>query len=155
MTNNGTSDPNGSAPFLNIKFSVKIGDKEFIFNEASGLSTESQVTEYRAGNSAVFSTVKMPGISKYGKVILKRGIAHDARHLQTLRQEVGMNTIKRINIVIELLDESNSATFSWNLSNAFVTKLTVADVKAGAAATAISNMEIACEVIQLINAITE
>jgi phage tail-like protein len=155
MTNNGTSDPNQYAPFLNIKFSVKIGDKEFIFSEASGLSNESQVIEYRAGNSAAFSTVKMPGISNNSKVILKRGVANDARHLQALRQEVGMNTIKRINIVIELLDESNSATFSWNLSNAFVTKLTIADAKAGAAATAISTMEIACEGVQLINAIAD
>lgn len=44
------------------------------FNEVSGLDTETQVIEYRHGNSQNFSTIKMPGLQKVGNVTLKKGI---------------------------------------------------------------------------------
>ena len=34
------------------------------FQEVSGLDMKAQVIEYRAGNSQVFSTIKMPGIEE-------------------------------------------------------------------------------------------
>ena len=40
----------------------------------SGLESEAQVIEYRAGNSAIFSTIKMPGLKKVGNVTMKKGI---------------------------------------------------------------------------------
>ncbi len=41
-----------------------IGGEEMAFQEVSGLDTETEVLEYRAGNSKVFSKVKMPGMMK-------------------------------------------------------------------------------------------
>jgi T4-like virus tail tube protein gp19 len=38
------------------------------------MDVAAQIVEYRAGNSPLFSTEKMPGIAKYGNVTLKRGI---------------------------------------------------------------------------------
>ncbi|GAB7215209.1 phage tail protein [Dickeya oryzae] len=42
------------------------------FQEITGLDIEAQIIEYRAGNSPVFSTIKMPGIIKSGNVTLKK-----------------------------------------------------------------------------------
>ena len=62
-------------PLPKFHFSVDIGDqKNLAFQEVSGLDTETQIIEYRAGNSKDFSTVKMPGIKKVGNVTLKKGI---------------------------------------------------------------------------------
>ena len=56
-------------PLPKFHFSVDIGDqKDLAFQEVSGLDTETQIIEYRAGNSKQFSTVKMPGINKVGNV---------------------------------------------------------------------------------------
>ena len=51
-------------PVPKFHFTVKIGDSEMSFQEVSGLDTEADVIEYRAGNSPQFSTVKMPGLKK-------------------------------------------------------------------------------------------
>ena len=48
-------------PIPQFHFMVTLGDKgEIAFQEVSGLDTEYDVIEYRAGNSVDFSTVKMP-----------------------------------------------------------------------------------------------
>jgi len=67
-------------PLPKFYFSVDIGDMgtDLRFREVSGLETETQVIECRAGNFAgkfkVFSTIKMPGIAKFGNVTLKQGV---------------------------------------------------------------------------------
>ena len=59
-------------PLPKFYFSVDIGSQTNLpFQEVSGLDTETQVIEYRAGNNKVFSTIKMPGIAKFGNVTMK------------------------------------------------------------------------------------
>lgn len=54
------------------------------FQEVSGLDLEAQPIEYRAGNSPVFSTIKMPGPPKYlnqqEKSALKKRSSPDLPH---------------------------------------------------------------------------
>jgi len=50
------ADSNGSAqstiwPLVRFQFSIKIGSDEILFQEVTGLSSETQVIEYRVGNS--------------------------------------------------------------------------------------------------------
>ena len=53
-------------------FKVEIeGLGEIAFKEVSGLNLEAQMIEYRHGNSPEFSTIKMPGIKKYGGTSVK------------------------------------------------------------------------------------
>jgi hypothetical protein len=42
-----------------------VGKGAIAFQEVSGLDTEHDVIEYRAGNSPEFSTVRMPGLKKH------------------------------------------------------------------------------------------
>ncbi|GGH69120.1 phage tail-like protein [Filimonas zeae] len=144
------ADSNGSAqstiwPLVRFQFSIKIGSDEILFQEVTGLSSETQVIEYRVGNSQSYTAIKMPGIKKFGNVTLKKGIFQTDTKLWTMYNAIKMNTIARQTVVINLLDESNKAAMTWNLTNAFPCKMTVTDMKADANEAAVETMELAHE----------
>jgi len=136
-------------PLVKFQFSVKIGDKEAFFQEVTGLSAETQQIEYRQGNSKVYSTVKMPGIKKFGNITLKKGIFKDDKGFWELYKAVTMNQFERKTITISLLDEANAVAMSWTLANAFPCKITVTDKKSDANEPAVESMELAHEGLAL------
>ena len=140
-------------PLPKFHFSVDIGDqKDLAFQEVSGLDTETQVIEYRAGNSKQFSTVKMPGISKTGNVTLKKGIFVKDNKFWAWYSQITMNTIKRVPVIIKLLDEKGNPTMVWTLQNAWPTKITGTDLKADGNEVAVETLEIAHEGLTIANA---
>lgn len=145
MADNGAAQAATTWPLVKFQFSVKIGSDELLFQEVTGLSSETQVIEYRVGNSAVFSTVKMPGIKKFGNVTMKKGMFKDDKKLWDMYNKIKMNTFERQTVVISLLDESNGVAMSWNLKNAFPVKMSVSDLKADANEPAVETIELAHE----------
>lgn len=130
-------------PVPKFHFKATIGDKgEIAFQEVSGLDTEFDIIEYRAGNSVDFSTVKMPGLRKGSDVTLKKGMFKDDTALYDYFNETKMNTIARQTVTIQLLDEEHSPLFTWTLKNAFPMKVTGTDLNA-------QNSEVAVEEIVL------
>lgn len=149
MADDGAAQSTATWPLVKFSFQVKWDDAEYIFQEVTGLSSETQVIEYRGGNSKVYSTVKMPGIQKFGNITLKKGIFKGDKTLWDKYNLIKMNTIKRSTILISLLDESNAVAMSWKLLNAFPTKMTVSDMKADANEIAVETMELAHEGLSL------
>ena len=118
-------------PVPKFHFKVTIGDKgEIAFQEASGLDTEYDMIEYRAGNSIESSTVKMPGLRKATDITLKKGMFKDDTALFDYFMEVKMNTVKRETVTIQLLDEEHNPMFTWTLKNAWPLKMTGTDLNA-------------------------
>ena len=115
------------------------------FKEVSGLDAEVQVIEYRDSSSAVFSTVKMPGIAKYGNVILKKGVFSAVKQVVDLRSQVAMNTVQRRTVTIRLLDGDGQTTMTWTLNNAWPTKLKNMVVSPDGRVVTIESIEIAHE----------
>jgi phage tail-like protein len=145
MADDGSKQSTNVWPLVKFQFSVKIGDTEFIFQEVTGISSETQVIEYRGGNSVAYSTVKMPGIKKYSNVTCKKGHFTGDKALWDKYNAIKMNTIKREVVVISLLDEENKPVLTWNLQNAFPVKMTVSDMKSDANEVAVESMELAHE----------
>lgn len=141
----GKEQSKSTWPLVKFAFRVKIGDTEILFQEVTGLNAETQVIEYREGNSKVFSTVKMPGIKKYGNVTLKKGIFKDDKALWDMHKLVVMNTFERKKVTISLLDEANNEVMNWELTNAFPVKMTVTDMKSDGNEAAVETMELAHE----------
>ena len=56
-----------------------------------------------------------------------------------------MNTIKRRDVLIKLLDESGNVTMQWTLANAWPTKITSTDLKSDGNEVAVDTLEIAHE----------
>jgi phage tail-like protein len=140
-------------PLPKFYFSVKV-DKDLAdgtFQEVSGLDVEAQIIEYRHGNSPEFSTIKMPGIKKYGNVTLKKGIFVKDNKFWDWFNKIKMNTIERQSVTISLLDEGGSPTMVWTLKNAWPTKITGTDMKSDGNEVAVETLEIAHEGLTIAN----
>ena len=145
MADDGSAQSQTVWPLVKFSFQVKWDDAELVFQEVTGLSSETQVIEYRGGNSKVYSVVKMPGLQKFGNITLKKGIFKGDKALWDKYNAIKMNTIKRSSITINLLDESNAVAMTWTLTNAFPSKITVTDMKSDANEVAVETMELAHE----------
>ena len=119
------------------------------FQEVSGLDLEAQPIEYRAGNSPVFSTIKMPGLIKSGNVTLKKGIFKGDNKFYEWYSKIKMNTIARTAVTINLLDESGASVMSWKLKNAWPTKVTGTDLKSDSNEVAVETIELAHEGLEI------
>lgn len=142
-------------PLPKFYFSVVIGGgkelKGASFQEVSGLDTETQVIEYRKGDSNVFSTVKMPGISKFSNITLKKGIFVGDNKFWDWYNEIQLNTITRQSVVISLLNEKGTPTMVWTLKNAWPTKITGTDLKSDGNEVAVETLELAHEGLTIEN----
>ncbi len=140
-------------PIPKFYFKVSLGsqDNTVSFQEVSGLETETQPIEYRHGDSKLFSTVKMPGISKTGNVTLKKGIFVNDNNFWKWYDAIKMNIIKRETVTIQLLDETGSPTMTWTLSNAWPTKITGTDMKTDANEVAVETLELSHEGLTINN----
>ncbi|MGH9561712.1 MAG: phage tail protein [Terracidiphilus sp.] len=139
-------------PLPKFYFKVDIGDqKDVPFQEISGLDTETQPIEYRAGNSKEFSTLKMPGIKKTGNVTLKKGVFAKDNKFWDWYNQIKLNTIKRVTVTIQLCDEAGSPTMVWTLANAWPTKITGTDMKSDGNEVAVETLEVAHEGLTVAN----
>ncbi len=140
-------------PLTKFYFKVNLGsqDSTASFQEVSGLDTETQVVEYRHGDSKTFSTIKMPGIAKFGNVTLKKGIFVKDNNFWKWYDAIKMNTIKRETVVIQLLDQTGAPTMTWTLTNAWPTKITGTDLKSDGNEVAVETLELAHEGLTIAN----
>ena len=133
-------------PIPKFYFKVTIGGKGVIaFQEVSGLDTEYDVMEYRAGNSPEFSTVRMPGLKKHSDITLKKGMFSGDTTLFDYFSSVKMNTVVRETVTIQLLDEAQEPLYTWTLKNAFPKKVTGASLNAKTSEAAIEEMVLSHE----------
>jgi phage tail-like protein len=140
-------------PMPKFRFEVDLGTEltGVAFQEVSGMDVENQIIEYRKSNSPLFSTEKMPGITKYGNVTMKRGVFVNDNTFWKWHAEITMNTVKRRTVIIKLLDESGSVTMQWTLANAWPTKITSTDLKSDGNEVAVDTIEIAHEQMTITN----
>ena len=121
------------------------------FQDVSGLDTEAQPIEYRHGDSPVFSTIKIPGLKKYGNVMLKNGVfASDDQFWDWFNQT--QRNIQRAGLTISLVDESGVPAIAWTLAKAWPTKATGVVSNVDNTAVTISTLEIVHEGITIANA---
>lgn len=137
-------------PMPKFYFSVDIGDQtDLPFQEVSGLDVETDVIEYRHGNSQVFSTIKMPGLLKYGDITLKKGVFATDNSFYDWISKISLNTYERLTVVIKLLDEQNQPRMTWTLKNAFPKKVTPTDMNSKTSEVAIETIVFACEGMEI------
>jgi phage tail-like protein len=132
-------------PFPVFHFRVDWGGSNIGFSEVTGLNVETQVIEYRDGLSPDYSTIKMPGMQKYGNVTLKRGMTKNDNEFYKLWNTHQLNKIERRDITISLLDETHSPVMVWKLRNAWPVKVDGGALKATGNEVAIETLELAHE----------
>ena len=88
--------------------------------------------------------MKLPGLTKYSNIVLKRGITDDQQLWQWHQQAVDGN-VQRKNGSVVLLDRGGQEKARWNFFSAWVTKWTGPDFKAESGDVAIETLELAHE----------
>ncbi len=152
MADDGSKQSTNVWPLPKFHFQVKWDSAVLSFEEVSGLDVEAQPIEYRHGDSPVFSSIKMPGLKKYGNVTMKKGVFKSDNKFWDWFNTIKMNTIKRLPVTISLLDEEGKPTMVWTLTNAWPTKITGTDLKAEGNEVAVETIEIAHEGLTIANA---
>jgi phage tail-like protein len=108
-------------PYKDFNFRVEIeGMAVAAFSEVAGLESETAVIEYRVGGET--NTVrKLPGLTKYANIILRRGITQDAE-LWNWRKNVVDGKADRRNGAIVLLDDDGNELVRWNFFHGWICK---------------------------------
>ena len=135
----------GQYPMPAYHFIVDWGGTRLGFTEVSGLEIDIDVVEYREGSDPNQAAHKMPGLTRYKNIILKRGIAKGDNDFFTWMNTKNLNQVERRDIIIKLLNENHEPVMSWKARNAFPVKLTGPVLNANSSEAAIEELELAHE----------
>src|SRR6476659_4768148 len=131
-------------PYYNFNFRVEIdGITRAAFHECSGLDSTIDVIEHREGGENT-TLRKLPGLTKYSNIVLKRGLTDD-RQLYDWHRRVVRGDIERKNGSIVLLDRRGTEVARWNFIRAWPAKWTGPTFTAEGNDVAIEQLDLAHE----------
>jgi len=145
-------------PYSQFNFTVLIGNDNGQgvnagFQEASGLSTEIHIAEYRAGNYKDNSPIKVNGSYKVGDVTLKRGVIGELNTLHNWMKAVrdgGNDSSVLLTVTINLLSEDRTTVVqTWTLTNARPMKYTGPSLSGKGTDVAIEELVLSSEHIEV------
>lgn len=143
-------------PYGQFNFKVKLDGAgltaEASFSEVSGLTTDTNIIEYRNGDEKPLTTRKLPGLMKYNNIVLKRGYTSDTG-LWTWRKKVidGHSDQARCSGTITLLDEAKKPALSWRFVEGWPCKWEGPAMNAKTSEVAIETLEICHEGLELVD----
>lgn len=138
-------------PIPKFHFQVEWGASKIGFTEVSGLSVEREVIEYREGSSKEYSKIKMPGLTSYSNITLKRGSMEKDNDFYEWWMSNKLETVDRRDITISLLNEEHEPVITWKIKNAWPSKIESTDLDSGGNDVAIETMEIIHEGLTIEN----
>ena len=138
-------------PLPKFHFQVEWGGARLGFTEVSGLIVETEVIEYREGNSPEYSKLKIPGMQKFEKITMKRGIFAGDNDYYDWWNTVALNTVERRDVTISLLNEEHAPVMVWKLKNAWACKVDSGDLKADGNEPALESVEVCCDSVSMQN----
>lgn len=113
------------------------------FREASGLDSSQDPIEYREGTEPL-TVRKLPGLTKYTNITLKRGITDDAFLWEWRKKAIDGKT-ERKNGSIVLMNDAREEKMRWNFVEGWPTKWSGPSFNATANEVAVETIEIAHE----------
>jgi phage tail-like protein len=131
-------------PYGNYNFHVELdGISRGAFHECSGFEATIDVIEHREGGDNL-TPRKLPGMTKFNNITLKRGITADPELYKWHRSAVD-GVIERKNGSIVLLDRRGLEVMRWNFVRAWPTKWSGPPLTAEGNDVAIESLELAHE----------
>jgi phage tail-like protein len=130
-------------PIPTYRYKAIIGDEEMAFNMVSGLDMSFDTIEYKDG---IGNWYQMPGQRQALNITLSRGIVPGRSHLYDWINSISLNQVEKKDISISLTSESGSDLLvTWNIYNAFPTKLTAPSFDASSNEIAIEELNLLAE----------
>jgi phage tail-like protein len=135
-------------PYAQFNFLVEIdGVARAGFTEVGGLSTEQDIIEYREGSNAP-TVSKLPGLSKFMNISLKRGFTQDFDLWNWRKTTLDGATERRAGTIV-LLDEGRNPVLRWNFREGWICKWEGPALNATTNEAAIESLEICHEGLEL------
>ena len=139
-------------PLRNYRFRVEIdGIQAGGFSEVFIEPTTTDVIDYREGGDRSFVR-KLPGLTRFGNVTLKRGVSTSLElfnwHLQVVRGQIAN---ARRNVTIVVLDDAGQDVARFQVSDAWPTKYDPGDLNARGNEVFIESLELANEGIERVS----
>ncbi len=132
-------------PYRNCNFLVEIdGITQAGFSDCSGLGSSNDPIEYREGGDNT-TMRKLPGMTKYTNISLKRGLTDSHELYDWYRLVVTGKTERRNGSIVVLDADGITEVVRWNFFNAWPAKLEGPTFSAKGNEVAIETLEIAHE----------
>lgn len=132
-------------PHVKFRFKLEIDGKAAGgFSEVSGFDATVEPIEYREGDMAAETPLKVQGLRKYGNITLKKGMITGQVLYDWLYKGLG-GAVERKVVTVSLLDETQTVVASWMVINAWPTKYTAPDFNATSNEVAVETLELAHE----------
>jgi phage tail-like protein len=136
-------------PWRSFNFLVEIdGIPVANFSDVSGLSSDTDVIEYREGSDGPLTARKLPGLSKFTNISLKRGYTTN-EDLWRWRRNILDGREDRRNGSVVLLDEQRNRVMEWHFVNGWISKYEGATLNAKGNEVAVETVEIAHEGLRI------
>jgi phage tail-like protein len=121
------------------------------FREVSGLSTEIQPIEHKENKVGGLPVIKkLPGVMKWGDLVLKRGKTDDAAFWKWIQEvQDGKIDSARRNGSVVLFDYEHGEKVRFNFTNAWPSKVSIGSLQAGGSEVAIEECTIVHEGLEL------
>jgi phage tail-like protein len=132
-------------PFRNFKFRVEIdGIAEAAFSEVAIGETSTEAIDYREGTEPNHVR-KLPGMTKYGNITLKRGVT-DSQVIYQWHKDIVDGKIgdKRKSVTIVVIDEAGKDKARFVVSECWPTKYDPSDLNG-------KGNEVLIELLELVN----
>src|SRR5260370_32873562 len=142
------ADAKRNDPYGQFNFVIEIdGVVKGGFSEVSGLTTDTNIIEYREGNE-IGTVRKLPGLMKYNNIVLKRGWTKD-KSLWDWRKKVIDGKTQRTTGSIVLLDEGRQPALRWKFTAGWPSKWEGPALSGKTSEVAIATLQIAHEGMEL------
>ena len=139
---------NRNDPYKAFTFLVEIdGIQAAGFTECTGLSTETDVIEYREGNERG-GIRKIPGLAKFTNIVLKRGLTR-SRDLWNWRKVIIDGGVDRRSGVIVVLGDNHTSVARFQFREGWPSKWEGPRFNARSSEVAIETLEIAHEGLEV------
>jgi phage tail-like protein len=136
-------------PYGRFNFRLEIdGIAQAAFSEVSGLASETEVVEYREGSDLPNTVRKLPGLTKYSNIVLKRGVTTDGSLWSWYKNVINGVPDSRNGSII-LRNKQGEDVLRWNFQNGWPCKWEGPVLKATSSEVAIESIEIAHEGLDL------
>jgi phage tail-like protein len=137
------------APYRTFNFRVEIdGIAGASFSEVTIPDASIDVVEYREGGDRVSSSRKLPGQSRFGNVVLRRGVTRELDLYQWFRAVLN-GELQRRDVLIILESAEREPVGTWRVLRAWPCRYESPTFDAQASDVAIETLELACEGIEI------
>lgn len=127
--------------YFKVEFSISQDKNDIRFQSVSGLSVEYDFESVKEGGENRFEH-KLPVRTKYGDMVLKRGMLNDSAVIKWFLGAFRDRSFKPANLFVILMNEKSEPLRTWKVVNAIPKKWVVSDLNSNENTAVIETLEL-------------